>query len=254
MTPTIGVVLTIDQGNSSTKYSLFDPDANIVGSMRTPAPDIEVIPALLAGYQLRGAIYASVARLDIRFIESLRCLTDEHLVVLTPTTPVPVRNAYSTPATLGVDRLAAAVGAATLYPGQASFIADLGSALTCDLISPDAEYMGGAIAPGVNMRLKALNNYTARLPLQHWDGLHRVTPFPTDTADALLAGAVFGVAAQIEYTYACAKKIFPDCRLLLTGGHSSCIEHYISHLRPTCLPALVDTGLNRIYHFNETNI
>ncbi len=70
------------------------------------------------------------------------------------TTPVPIKNLYGTPETLGMDRLAAAVGASVMFPSQAVLIVDFGTAITFDIVTAEGEYLGGNISPGAKSRLR----------------------------------------------------------------------------------------------------
>lgn len=250
----MGILLAIDQGNSRVKYSLFDHEDSLLRSAVTEVPDLDAIAALTGSDDIDAAVYASVAGIDVRFVESLRLLCHDRLLVVTHSTPVPVANRYATPATLGSDRLAAAVGAAARFPGQAVLIADCGSALTCDLLSADPAYIGGTISAGVAMRLRALNAYTSRLPLLQWTGAEPLPPFPDNTPEALLSGAVRGVADEIRASLAQARSIYPACRLLLTGGDAEALAGtgLLADLRPETLPHLVPYGLIRILRYNET--
>ena len=248
----MGVILTVDQGNSSVKYSIFDCDSRLLRSSHSQEPDLDVLPALLGKDDLDGVIFASVAGIDARFVETLRLLSDESFILLTPSTPVPLKNKYESQSTLGVDRLAAAVGASALYPGTPLLIADAGTALTLDLLSAEPAFCGGTISPGIEMRLNAMHQYTARLPKVEWKSSDKLNAFPLTTADALRCGAVEGVVDQITATFAKAKNIFPDCRLLLTGGDADALSSLLEHLHPLCVPALVAHGLNRIFRYNET--
>ena len=80
-------------------------------------------------------------------------------------TPVPIGKAYDTPNTLGADRVAASVGAMTLFPSQTCLVLDLGTCLTADLINKEHVFQGGLISPGLSMRFRAMHEQTARLPL-----------------------------------------------------------------------------------------
>lgn len=250
----MGVVLTIDQGNSSIKYSVFDAEGQLVRGQTGVQPDLDAVEALLAGLQVEGGIYASVGRFDVRFAESLRLLCSDQLLVFTPSTPVPLKNNYATPLTLGADRLAAAVGAATIYPGTPLLIADAGSALTLDLLAPDASYCGGTISPGIAMRLNALHAYTERLPKTAWNPGQELTFFPCATSDAMVCGAVTGVVAQMQAALHAAAERYPGCRMLVTGGDAPTLlkTSLLDHLNPLYQPALVPIGLNRIFRYNET--
>lgn len=248
------LILTIDQGNTAVKYSVFDDAGTLLRTASTRVPDLDSIASVIGDSDIRGAIYASVAGLDVRFIESLRCLCSENLLVLTPHTPLPLTNSYETPDTLGADRIAAAAGAVALYPHSPILVADAGSALTCDLIDDKGAFCGGIIAPGINMRMKALNAFTSRLPLPEWNPCEELTDFPRTTRQAIISGAVNGVAAQIRQAYLDASASFPGCRLIITGGDALPLSRssLLSDLNPLCQPALVALGLNSIFRYNET--
>lgn len=127
-------VIVIDQGNSASKITLFS-GGKPIAHFRTIEPDIEILQSICANHSIHGAVYASVAAVDVRFVESLRNLLGHaRLIVLTHATPLPIDIKYATPHTLGVDRIAAAVGAADLFSNKAVIVADAGTALTIDLI------------------------------------------------------------------------------------------------------------------------
>jgi type III pantothenate kinase len=109
---------------------------------------------------------------------------------------MPLCNRYVTPATLGVDRLAAAVGAATLFPKRECLIIDCGTAITIDFLSAAGEFLGGNISPGLQMRFKALHTFTAALPMGRAD---RHTPLiGVSTQEAVEAGVVQGAVNELE--------------------------------------------------------
>jgi len=165
---------------------------------------------------------------------------------LTASTPLPITIGYDTPETLGVDRIAAAVGAYTLYPGEEVLIADIGTAATYDRLTADGCFAGGNIAPGIGMRLRALSRFTARLPLI--DSKGRTQLFGTSTETAMRSGAVNGIVAEINYYFSQLPK---GARLLLAGGWAQDIECRIKELNPQTVPMLVSIGLNRILSYNE---
>ena len=79
-------------------------------------------------------------------------------------TKVPFKNLYNTPKTLGVDRIALVCGAVIQFSNKNVLIIDAGTCITYDFLNDNNEYLGGAISPGIRMRYKSLNNYTAKLP------------------------------------------------------------------------------------------
>ena len=112
-----------------------------------------------------GSIISIVSDVNQEVVDVLS-QKSAHFVELTASTPVPIRNLYKTPETLGKDRLAAIVGAYSLFPGKDILVFDAGTALTIDFIDKDGNYHGGNISPGLNMRFRALHDYTQKIFLQ----------------------------------------------------------------------------------------
>lgn len=134
--------LTIDMGNTRVKYAVFD-GGTVVSDGCSEEFDEAVIDRILAAHPgitqaivatTRGPVDDTVALVRRRIGRCLR---------LSPQLPLPIRNGYTTPETLGEDRLAAAVGAASLYPGRNLLIVDFGTAITIDQVSADG--VSGAV-------------------------------------------------------------------------------------------------------------
>lgn len=241
--------LTIDQGNSEAKIALWEGtelvDFRMEASL-TPAK----VAAFAGDRTIDGAIYCSVAREDVVIMRHLRHNTRKAMR-LNPDTPIPIRVAYRTPSTLGADRVAAAVGAWSDFKGRPILVVDAGTAVTCDYVDPDGVYQGGNIAPGISMQLRALHEFTARLPL---------VPFPEDmprlctslmgrdTREAIALGVVQSVLAQIDYY----RKRLPEGTVTVLGG--GCGHHLASvcDFEATVDEHLVSKGLNRILLYNST--
>lgn len=128
----------------------------------------------------------------------------------------PIRSAYSSPATLGIDRWANAAAAAALFPQRAAFAIDLGTCITYDLVDSTGTYLGGAISPGTRMRAKAMQAYSARLPLVETD--QDAPPFGQSTVASLQAGIRHGVIGELEHFIAAAQQAHPGVGVVLTGG------------------------------------
>jgi type III pantothenate kinase len=164
-----------------------------------------------------------------------------------------LRNAYATPQTLGADRLAGAVGAAYLRPGQPTLILDAGTALKLDLVTADGTYHGGSIAPGLRMRLRALHTFTGRLPLIELpDPAALVQLIGDSTASSMLSGVLNGAAAEVTGLVADYRQRYPGLGLVLTGGDAPYLQ---PHLAPALglifvVPELVLVGLDRILRHN----
>lgn len=162
-----------------------------------------------------------------------------------PETPIPLKNLYRTPETLGADRLAAAVEAHARYPEDDILIADFGTALTIDLVTRAGEFAGGNISPGLRMRLKALHEFTASLPLVE-PPAGDIQQIGTTTKEAIAAGAVNGILHEVE-GYA---RLYPQAKIIFTGGDA---KYFAKRTKSTTFvhDELVLCGLNRILEYNE---
>ncbi|MDD4848309.1 MAG: type III pantothenate kinase [Bacteroidales bacterium] len=171
-----------------------------------------------------------------------------HCLLLNAQTPVPIFNHYATPQTLGSDRLAAVIGAATLFPNTPLLVFDAGSCLTWDFIDAQKNYWGGGIAPGINMRLQAVHNFTEKLPLVE-------TGFATGllgntTIDAIKAGCVNATVLEIDAVIEDFKKRYPDLKVIFCGGDAEMLQKEIKN-NTFAHPDLVQVGLKEILDFNE---
>lgn len=237
-------LLTIDQGNSSAKIALWEGPELIkeeTFQRRLYKRDLQEV---VSRYSPRKALCCSVAGNGADMAEWL----NRHGVdarELSSRLPLPLEIDYTTPDTLGPDRIAAAVGAWSLFPGENSLVVDMGTAVTYDVVTADGHYAGGNIAPGVGMRLRALRSFTARLP--EVNGYGETPDFGHDTMTAMRAGAVRGVAGEIKYYLGLLP---PATRVVLTGGWSKRVGEMLDFPFTTD-PCLVTKGLLSILLYNE---
>ncbi len=243
--------LTLDIGNTAVKAGCFD--GPLLREMYTGLTAGEV-RALVLRWAPQHLVVASVAEAAVLAVEELRDLVPGEILAFSPgTTPVPLRNAYATLHTLGADRLAAAVGAASLRPGRATLIIDAGTALKCDLVTAAGTYHGGSIGPGLAMRLQALHAFTGRLPLLALPPADATVPLVGDsTTGSLLSGVVNGAVAEITGLVAQYQQQQPGIGVLLTGGDAAFLAARLP-ARIFVVPELVLLGLNRIlaYHVDK---
>jgi type III pantothenate kinase len=243
--------LALDIGNTAVKAGCFDgPALCEMAAGLTPASARELVQR----WQPRHVIVSSVAEDAALRADELRKWVPGEIVLFSPaTTPVPVRNAYATPHTLGADRLAAAVGAAALRPGQNTLVIDAGTALKFDLVTADGTYHGGSIGPGLQMRLRALHEFTGRLPRLELPAPDATIPLVGDsTTGSLLSGVVNGAVAEITGLLGHYRAQHPGLGALLTGGDAAFLAARLP-ARIFVVPELVLLGLNRIlaYHVEE---
>ncbi len=243
-------LLTIDQGNSTAKTVVFRAGES-VDVRRFDSLRLEDLEEIVARWKPRAIVYCAVGHVDARLVESLRCFRGVEVMVVTHATPLPIAVRYATPATLGLDRVCAAVGAAALFPGQAALVVDAGTAVTLDVVGADGAFMGGNIAPGLRMRLKALHAFTEALPEVDPEGA--LPPFGTDTTTAIRAGVVGGLLAEIRHCAAEAERLFGARLIVLTGGDAPLLAHYLKTDTPAVSVAetLTAEGLKRIFLYNE---
>ncbi len=237
--------LTIDEGNSSTKAALWHGD--VMAAVRSYASLDAALADLAAscGCRADALIFCSVCRRDSDELRARLAPLARRVMVLSASMPLPLEITYRTPATLGADRIAAAVGAATIHPGRTCLVVDMGTAITYDVVSADGRYLGGNIAPGIFVRLEALEHFTSALPLVETDG--DVPRWGYDTETALRAGAIRGVVGELQYYRHC---LSTDAAVVLTGGSADLITDLIT-TPVTVEPNLVLIGLNRIINYNE---
>lgn len=163
-------------------------------------------------------------------------------------TKVPLINKYSTPKTLGFDRIAAAVGANFLIPNSNLIIIDIGTALTIDFVNDKNEYIGGNISLGIDMRFKALNEFTDKLPLIKKDDKRSLIGTSTETA--IRNGVMNGIAYEIEGVINKLEEDFTNINTFLTGGDAFFFDKlYKNNIFANANLVLI--GLNRILEYNK---
>jgi type III pantothenate kinase len=242
--------LVLDIGNTAAKYGVFHGSALAEGgSIAAPAELREVVQRVGAEHVLLASVAAPAEQWAAELTDAL----PSRVLTLQPgTTPVPLHNAYATPHTLGADRLAAAVGAAYLLPGRPVLVVDAGTCIKCDLVTADATYQGGSIAPGLRMRLQALHAFTGRLPelpLPSPAEAATLAVCGTDTRSAMLSGALLGAAAEVNGVVDSYRAQYPQLAVVLTGGDAAFFESRLKG-RIFVISELILLGLHRILVHN----
>ncbi len=239
----MGYNLTIDQGNSATKVALWR-ESNMVKSMRYDDLTVVDIKALANDYELDALILSSVKVVDTSILDVINNIC-RNVYILNHQTKLPIKIEYVSPETLGHDRIAAAVGANMISPGKTLLVVDYGTAVTYDIVTNDGRYIGGNIAPGLNMRIDALHHNTARLPQIVVDGDCPLWGNNTDTA--IRAGVIYGLVGELTYY---RSKLPDDVVVVCTGGYAEIISGMVD-FGVIVEPNLVNIGLNSIILYNE---
>ena len=240
--------LLIDIGNSSAKIAIAAPGDTTVAVMYTEqdlsAERLERILAENPG--IDAAILCTTRNRDAA-VEELLAEKTSRVMILDGNTPIPLKNLYRTPETLGPDRIAAAAGAAALAPGKPLLVVDLGSAITIDTVTPTGEYLGGNISPGMAMRFNALHQATDKLPL--CSAPQEPGRIGDDTLHAVQNGVVLGILYEIEGYIARAEQHFGETEIFFTGRDAFYFADKLKKpIFATC--DLVLGGLNRILEHN----
>lgn len=237
--------LCIDQGNSSTKIGIFDRETQIFFSEYTDFLFSD-LQCLVQEFAIDACIFSSVRKENSELLCRMQeCF--ESFIILSHQTPIPIENGYLTPETLGRDRLAAVVGASWLYPGRDILVIDAGTAITYDFLEAGRFYRGGNIAPGLELRLRALHEFTGKLPLVslETDELR----LGNDTRSAIASGVLWGAVYELEGYVTNLIQNYPDLLVLLTGGSTF---YFVGKVKSAIFAEknLVLIGLNRILHYN----
>jgi type III pantothenate kinase len=236
--------LIVDIGNTSTKLAVYKGQERVIVS-RINDLNCEELEKAFGGFKITRAIISSVRELP-PFITDLLFSNIPNTHILSHKSKLPFKVEYETPDTLGADRLAGVAGAYLCYKGENILIIDTGTAITFDFLL-GSSYKGGNISPGINMRFKALNTFTGRLPLVEQSSDFS---FPgRNTTDAILAGVIGGVTYEINEYIRTFKKEHKNIKVILTGGDSSFIREKLSY-KTSYMPDIVIDGLNYILEYN----
>lgn len=241
--------LIIDIGNTIAKIAVFDGPA-IVEVIYDSNLTLERLSYIYSRYPCEKAIVATVINLSEQVLAQLALLPIP-LLWLNEKTALPVENLYETPHTLGYDRMAAVVGANEQFPGKDLLVIDAGTCITYEFIDAAGRYHGGNISPGMQMRFKALHQFTGKLPLVGSEGY--CPELGKDTETAIRAGVLKGMEYEISGYITAMKYKYSQLLVFLTGGDDFSFD---TNLKSIIFADkfLVLKGLNRILNYNNGRI
>jgi type III pantothenate kinase len=230
------MLLALDIGNTNVTLGLVNGET-VMASRRAatrPASTPDELEMLIDGLlRIDGASMADVTGISLASVVpqlatvSATVADRRGLPILIAgpgNVPMPIR--VQRPAEVGPDRLVNSIAVARLY-GTPAVVIDFGTATTFDCVSRDGAYVGGAIAPGLELGLEALASRTARLPRIELNQPEKA--IGTDTVSAMQSGVVLGYRAmteglleRIRTEMAHAEHVDPDTiQVVLTGGLSA---------------------------------
>jgi type III pantothenate kinase len=239
------ITLCLDFGNTRLKYAVFD------GNVQKAAAVLEegttaAIEKILDTYQPSKSILSSVIKHDESIEMVLSAGTQFHK--LSHLTKLPFTTPVGKPETIGADRLALCAAAVEFFPQKNNLVIALGTCITYNFINKFHEFTGGGISPGMDMRFKSLNTFTALLPVikEDWN-------FPLigyDTRTNILSGVILGMAKEIDGFIDAYLERYGNFNVLLTGGNCAYFVPYLKN-KIFADPDLLFKGLYAISQCNN---
>lgn len=265
------MLLTADIGNTSITLGVFDSDALVEGVNVLPlandsalvetyrlASDKDLsleeyevlLKTLCKPFNIEGCIFASVVdELNKKFASAIQNVFKIKPIILTSKCNTGVKITLDNPNEAGADRIANACAAFMLY-NRPCIVIDFGTATSFDIVNQKGEFIGGVIAPGLNLQMKVLNKFTSKLP--KIDVAKADKAIGSNTTDAILSGVIRGSACMIDgLVEQCEKELGSKATLVATGGYSGLISSYLKRPFDFINPTLTLEGLRFLYELNK---
>ena len=238
------ITVCFDFGNTRLKYAVFK-DRSFEYEAVLPDSEAATIESLMEEIQPAKTILSSVIEHDKKIEEVLSSYSSFHL--LSDKTKLPFTATVTRPETIGADRLALSAAAVEFFPGKHNLVVGLGTCITYNFIDKYRQFLGGGISPGMEMRLKSLRDYTAKLPLVKADWNFPLVGY--DTRTNITSGVILGMAKEIDGIIDAYSERYTNFNVLLTGGDSP----YFAQLMKNKIfadPQLIYKGLYAISEYN----
>ena len=240
--------LIVDVGNTSVKIAVFQKDDILEKVVVAIDELLAKIEYFLSEYsQLQNCIVSSVTNIPVEQFNSWRKRIQ--FIFMDVSIPLPFKNLYSTPDTLGNDRKALVAAASKYYRHKNCLVIDAGSCLTFDFKNERNEYLGGLISPGLRMRFRALHFFTAKLPeLQPQED---TTLIGNSTINSINSGVVLGMVKEIEGIIKEYEYHYKDLTIIFTGGDAQSLSIKLKNSIFANANFLLE-GLNYILEFKNS--
>ncbi len=243
------MLLAIDVGNTQIKLAVFEQNnIKIQKIVSLSSWKIEVQNILDFNDLIDNIVVSSVGHLDENEFKNIT--SKAKLNFITANSKFPFINSYTTPNTLGADRMVLAAGATLLFPNQNRLVIDAGTCVTYDFVDSDNVYHGGAISPGIKLRYESLHNYTAKLPLLS-------TEYPDEiignsTLQSIHSGIINGIIFEIDGFISSIMDNNDNFIIILTGGDA---EFLAKRLKNTIFanPNFLLESLNQTFQYNHND-
>jgi type III pantothenate kinase len=241
------MLLAVDVGNTRIKAAVFEDNTLlevIIFDKKEAAKKIEII---LDQYsKINSIVVASVGNLDKSVFLNFEKKASVHFI--SHESRFPFDNLYSTPKTLGIDRLVLATGAVLQYPNQNRLVIDAGTCITYDFVNEQNEYLGGGISPGIRLRYESLHQFTAKLPL-----LTKAYPenfIGNSTQESIHSGVINGLTLEIDGFINQYKAQYAKFIIILTGGDAEFLAKRLKNTIFAHSNFLLES-LNQTFQYNQ---
>jgi len=235
----------IDIGNTQVKAAVFELD-KLLGDFVFEEKELsKKVNEIASSYPIHNCILSSVKGTNKEMIALLQQFSV--FIELSSSTKVSFKSLYTTPSTLGIDRIALVAAASAQFPKKNVLIIDAGTCITYDLLTAQNEHLGGAISPGVLMRYKSLNYYTSKLPELSISQYFSLVGDSTESS--IHSGVINGVIHEINGVVNQYIEKFEDLTVVLTGGDTKFLSKQLKNSIFATQNFLL-YGLNEILTFN----
>lgn len=238
--------VVIDIGNTRTKYALFNGQV-LVEAGYNIGKIFESLQLLKDSGERVDVFLSGSGKLGEPVKLALKKKADTWLEAC-PEMPLPIRIGYATPETLGFDRIANCVGGISLFAGRPLLVIDSGTAITYNYVDENGVFIGGNIAPGMEMRFRGLHQFTARLPYVEPRDQYGGIGLTTETA--IRNGVMEGILFEVKGYIARFRDDHVNPKIIVTGGNSSFLGGRLPAEVYFCAD-LGFIGLNSILEFQK---
>ncbi|MFN4027555.1 MAG: type III pantothenate kinase [Flavobacterium sp.] len=241
------MLLAVDVGNTLIKSAVFEHDT-LLELFYLEYEDVpEKINFILCQHpKIEVLVVSSVGKLDGKIFNSFKNKVKVYEV--SRQDKFPFQNLYSTPETLGLDRMILASGATLQYPDQNRLVIDAGTCITYDFINDQNQYLGGAISPGIRLRYESLHQYTAKLPLL--TKKHPENTIGNSTNESIHSGVVNGILHEIDGFIEAYQSQYAKFIIILTGGDADFLAKQLKNTIFANSNFLLES-LNQTFQYNQ---
>jgi type III pantothenate kinase len=256
------MLLTIDVGNTNTVLGLFDGE-KLIQSWRVKTDPRDTADelwlqyrSLIEGYKVSGLSVCSTVPATLREIRTMltRYFSDTPTTIVEPGVKTGVSLQVDNPKEIGADRIVNTLAAHTLFPEGPAIVVDFGTSTNLDVVSPKGEFLGGALAPGIEISVDALAARAAQL--RKVELIQPRSVIGKNTVEALQSGTIYGFAGQVDGLVHRIidelEDLYPDATdvtVIATGGLAPLIKG-IAETIDVFEPDLTLIGLRLIHERN----